>query len=85
MKKNFLDEEKNYKEEINKYFNNYIPIKFDKLQQEYNITIYGCDFTTITKIKGIDKNIISMIRFKEEEIIKIYLSKFSSRIRKNEI
>lgn len=71
MKKNFLDEEKNYKEEINKYFNNYIPIKFDKLQQEYNITIYGCDFTTITKIKGIDKNIISMIRFKEDEI-KLY-------------
>ena len=71
MKKNFLDEEKNYKEEINKYFNNYIPIKFDKLQQEYNITIYGCDFTTITKIKGIDKNIVSMIRFKEDEI-KLY-------------
>lgn len=71
MKKNFLDEEKNYKEESNKYFNNYIPIKFDKLQQEYNITIYGCDFTTITKIKGIEKNIISMIRFKEDEI-KLY-------------
>lgn len=76
MKKNFLDEEKNYKEEINKYFNNYIPIKFDKLQQEYNITIYGCDFTTITKIKGIDKNIISMIRFKEDEI-KLYYNNYN--------
>lgn len=71
MRKNFLEEEKNYKEEINKYFNSYIPIKFDKLQQEYNIIIYGYDFTTITKIKGIDKKIVSMISFKEDEI-KLY-------------
>lgn len=77
MKKSFFEEDKVYSEGISKYFGEEPVITFGKIQNEYNIKIYGCDFNFLASskelknIEGSD-DIAGMVKIEEDFIELIY-------------
>lgn len=66
-KKDFLRSD----EEINKYFNNYLPVRFDKFQDEYNISILEYDFNNRV-FDNVDSNHINGVIFMQNGFITLY-------------
>lgn len=66
-KTNFLKS----KEEINKYFNNFLPVRFNKLLEEYNISIIDFDFSNI-KLNNCESQKLDGVIFIQNDAINIY-------------
>lgn len=50
-KVNFFNEPKAYKEQISRYFPDTIPVTFDHLKEQFNITIFGMDIPLLKKLR----------------------------------